>query len=176
MCIWSTFKASKWTIALVYSRIHEQETTMSQTEMYTLESICVCIHICATCTHVKQQHVACALNTHEVYEQVCLHMLKYVSSYHSSIRHNSVWYLRAIGSSEALDLYLCGQTSGQGSLPMLVLVCWTASSGQNRKKAYLQGTRGTASLQKKNKIKRIRGRCHNSCGTGSRHVMSWFME
>ncbi len=115
-----------------YHRIHEEETTMSQTEMYTLESICVCIHICATCTYVKQQHVACALNTHKVYEQVCLHILKYVSSYQTPW-HNSVWYLRAIGSSEALDLYLCGQTSGQGSLSMLVLVYGTASSGRSEK-------------------------------------------
>jgi hypothetical protein len=75
---------------------------MSQTEIYTLESICVCIQICANCAYVKQQHVACALDMHKVYEQVCLHILKYVSSYHSSIRHNSAWYLRAIiGSSEA---------------------------------------------------------------------------
>jgi hypothetical protein len=27
---------------------------MSQTDMYTLESICVCIHTCATCTYDKQ--------------------------------------------------------------------------------------------------------------------------
>ncbi len=93
---------------------------MSQTEMYTLESICVCIHVCATCTHVKPQRVACALNPHIVYEQVCLHILKYVSSYHSSIRHDSVWYLRAIGSSIAWDLYLCGQTSRSGNLSVLV--------------------------------------------------------
>ncbi len=44
------------------------------------------------------------------------------SAGHHPFSCNALWYLRAIGSSEALDLYLCGQTSGQGSLPMLVLV------------------------------------------------------